>query len=74
MAQPVRIDTPILYLRGDAGGRDIDDYVEGLRTAGASNLRSRLIHDCGEFIPIEAPAALCKALREFRAELEHAAC
>lgn len=72
-AGPVRIDTPILYLRGDAGGRDIDDYVEGLRKAGAANLRSRLISGSGEFLPIEAPAASCEALRAFRAELGHAA-
>jgi len=72
-ARPVRIDTPILYLRGDAGGRDIDGYVEGLRHAGAANLRSRLIDGSGEFLPIEAPAATCEALRAFRAELGHAA-
>ncbi|CAN7727538.1 alpha/beta hydrolase [Variovorax paradoxus] len=72
-AGPVRIETPILYLRGDAGGRDIDDYVAGLRKAGAANLRSRLISGSGEFLPIEAPAATCEALRAFRAELGHAA-
>ncbi|MDQ0586351.1 alpha/beta fold hydrolase [Variovorax paradoxus] len=72
-AQPVRIDTPLLYLRGDAGGRDIDDYVEGLRQAGAANLRSRLIPGSGEYLPVEAPAATCEALRAFRAELGHAA-
>jgi pimeloyl-ACP methyl ester carboxylesterase len=72
-AQPARIDTPILYLRGEAGGRGIDDYVEGLRKAGARNLRSQLIPGSGEYLPIEAPAAMCEALRAFRAELKHAA-
>ncbi|WPH17220.1 alpha/beta fold hydrolase [Variovorax paradoxus] len=72
-ARPARIDTPILYLRGDAGGRDIDGYVEGLRRAGAANLRSRLIGGSGEFLPVEAPAATCEALRAFRAELGLAA-
>ena len=37
-ARPVRIDTPILYLRGDAGGRDIDAYADGLRDVGAAGI------------------------------------
>ncbi len=38
--EPKRIDVPLLYLRGDADGRRIEDYVEGLRAAGVANLRS----------------------------------
>ncbi len=63
---PVRIDTPILYLRGDAGGRDIEEYVAGLRLAGAARLESGLLPHSGEYAPEEAPEHLVRALRDFR--------
>jgi pimeloyl-ACP methyl ester carboxylesterase len=68
-AEPKTIEVPILYLRGDADRRKIEDYVEGLRAAGARNVRSHVIADCGEYVPLEAPGTFCDALRAFRATL-----
>lgn len=36
-----------------------------LRLSGAKNLQGRVIANCGEFLPIEAPAEFVKALVEF---------
>jgi pimeloyl-ACP methyl ester carboxylesterase len=63
------IDTPLFYLRGDAGGREIKPYVDGLRAVGAQRLESHVIPNCGEYAPVEAPAEFCDALRGFRARL-----
>ncbi|MER9162216.1 alpha/beta hydrolase [Mesorhizobium sp. M0518] len=64
-AVPARIEIPILYIRGDADFGSIDDYLEGLRLSGAKDLQGRVIVNCGEFLPIEAPAEFVKALVEF---------
>jgi pimeloyl-ACP methyl ester carboxylesterase len=60
-----RITTPLLYLRGDADHRKIDDYVEGLREAGAENLSGGILPDSGEFAPLEAHEEFVTALKEF---------
>jgi len=60
-----RIDTPILYLRGDADAAKIEDYVEGFRTAGAQDVSSQIIPDCGEFLPQEAPDAFVAEVLRF---------
>jgi pimeloyl-ACP methyl ester carboxylesterase len=59
------IRTPLLYLRGDADGRSPDDYVPGIRNAGAIDLRSAVLPNSGEYAPEEAPRALIEALRGF---------
>jgi len=64
-ARHKRISTPILYLRGDADGRGIDDYVAGLRDMGAENVTSTVIKGSGEFLPLEAPDAFIEAVRNF---------
>jgi pimeloyl-ACP methyl ester carboxylesterase len=63
------VATPILCLRGDADGRTVDAYAEGLRGKGATNVRGEMIRGCGEFLPQEAPAALVRAIRAFIDEL-----
>jgi pimeloyl-ACP methyl ester carboxylesterase len=60
-----RITTPLLYLRGDADSRRIDDYVKGLKKAGAENLSSRILSGSGEFAPLEAPEEFVAALKKF---------
>jgi pimeloyl-ACP methyl ester carboxylesterase len=62
------IELPLLYLRGDADG-DIAEYAQGLRSAGASNLHTRVIANSGEYLPVEAPEEFCRALAEFRARI-----
>ena len=59
------IETPILYLRGDADGRKIDPYLAGLRKSGAKQVTGKLIADSGELLSVEAPDALVAALNEF---------
>ncbi len=58
------IDVPLLYLRGDAYGR-IQDYVNGLRRAGAERLESGTIAGSGEYLPVEAPDAFVEHVRRF---------
>jgi pimeloyl-ACP methyl ester carboxylesterase len=71
-SQPKRIDVPLLYLRGDADQRDINDYLAGFRAAGVTHLEGKVIADSGEHLPIEAPGEFCRALSEFRANLSNA--
>jgi pimeloyl-ACP methyl ester carboxylesterase len=59
------IGTPMLYLRGDADGRSPDDYLPGLKAAGASNIEGRTLKHCGEFAPLEAPQAFVEAVAGF---------
>ena len=68
-SRPKPIDVPLLYLRGDADQRQIDDYLAGFRAVGVTNPQGRVIANSGEHLPIEAPAAFCRALEEFRATL-----
>jgi pimeloyl-ACP methyl ester carboxylesterase len=64
-AEYKRISTPLLYLRGDADRRSINPYVDGLRTAGAENLESRVVAGSGELLPIEAAPVFIDLVREF---------
>ncbi len=59
------IDTPILFLRGDADHRPIEPYLAGARKVGAQQVSAKVIPDSGEFLPLEQPAALCAALLAF---------
>jgi pimeloyl-ACP methyl ester carboxylesterase len=59
------IDTPLLYIRGDADRRPIDPYLAGFRKAGVSDLQAKTINGAGEFLAHEAPDALVRALRGF---------
>jgi pimeloyl-ACP methyl ester carboxylesterase len=71
--QPRRIDVPMLYLRGDADGRHVEDYVAGLRAGGVTNLDSATLANSGEYLPVEAPQEFCRRLRGFRAFLSSTA-
>jgi pimeloyl-ACP methyl ester carboxylesterase len=61
----MRIHTPLLYVRGDADGRAIEPYLNGLRRAGTENLESRVVANAGELLPIEPPQAFVDLIREF---------
>jgi pimeloyl-ACP methyl ester carboxylesterase len=67
-ARHKRIDTPILYVRGDADGRSPDDYVPAFRDKGATRIQGKVIPG-GEYVAEEAPAQLIAAIREFRGTL-----
>lgn len=62
------IDTPILYVRGDADPSPIEAYLEGLRAAGARNVTGKVIADSGEIVSLEQPDELIKTIIEFAAE------
>jgi pimeloyl-ACP methyl ester carboxylesterase len=59
------IDTPLLYIRGDADQRPIDPYLEGFSKAGVRNLHCQMIEGAGEFLAHEKPDAFVGALRDF---------
>jgi pimeloyl-ACP methyl ester carboxylesterase len=59
--------TPLLYLRGDHEGGDIGAYVDGFRSAGVRDLRSRVILKAGHFAPQDAPAAVWEQIEQFAA-------
>jgi pimeloyl-ACP methyl ester carboxylesterase len=71
-SQPKRIDLPLLYLRGDADPRDINDYLAGFRAVGVTNVEGKVIANSGEHLPIEGPEEFCRVLTEFRATLSPA--
>ena len=60
-----RITKPLLYLRGDADGRKIGEYVAGLKKAGAENITSGILPHNGEFAPLEAREEFIAALKDF---------
>jgi len=68
--QPIAI--PVLYLRGSAEAGDIDDYVDGLRAAGLSNVEGDIIADSGHFVADENPEALAVRLARFHREIRAA--
>jgi pimeloyl-ACP methyl ester carboxylesterase len=59
------ITTPLLYLRGDADPRPIDDYVAGFEAAGVTNLQSGVVANSGELVMLEAPERFTQLVREF---------
>jgi pimeloyl-ACP methyl ester carboxylesterase len=63
--QPKEIQTPMLYLRGDADGGSPEQYVQGLQKKGAKNLSGAVLHDSGEFAPLEVPEAFMRAVLSF---------
>jgi pimeloyl-ACP methyl ester carboxylesterase len=65
------MSTPLLYLRGDADPRAIDDYVAGFKAAGVQHLQSAVVEDSGELVMLEAPERFTQLVREFA--LRHAA-
>jgi pimeloyl-ACP methyl ester carboxylesterase len=60
-----RIATPLLYLRGDADHRNIEEYTAGLKKAGAENVMGGILRNSGEFAPLEAPEEFIVALKKF---------
>jgi len=66
---PKDIETPILYLRGDADGVSPEAYVSGLKKAGAKRVTAGVLRGSGELAPLEVPAPFTQALRAFTRDL-----
>jgi pimeloyl-ACP methyl ester carboxylesterase len=60
-----KIDTPILYLRGDHESGNINEYVAGFSEAGFTNVSSATIKNCGHFAPEEQPEAVWNLVSDF---------
>ncbi|HEU5031268.1 MAG TPA: alpha/beta hydrolase [Spirillospora sp.] len=57
--------TPLLYLRGDGEGGDIDAYARGFRDAGVRDLTTATIEDAGHFAQEEQPARVWSRISSF---------
>ncbi|MET3581583.1 pimeloyl-ACP methyl ester carboxylesterase [Mesorhizobium robiniae] len=69
MTPKTGIDLPVLYLRGSAEPGAVEDYLEGLRSAGLTNIEGGIIPDSGHFAADENPGALVERLVRFREEV-----
>ena len=61
----VAINTPLLYLRGEFEGGDIQEYVHGFQKAGVTSVTSALIPGSGHFLPEENPEAVWANIERF---------
>lgn len=59
------IETPLLYLRGEKEGGDINMYIEGFKKAGVLNIKPGLIPDSGHYAPEEQPEAVWQQIAAF---------
>jgi pimeloyl-ACP methyl ester carboxylesterase len=57
-----RVDTPVLYLRGEREGGDPATYTAGLRGSGLVNITSTVIAGAGHFAPEDAPDDVWRAV------------
>jgi pimeloyl-ACP methyl ester carboxylesterase len=65
-----KIDTPLLYLRGECESGEMDEYVNGFHTAGISSLASARIPGSGHYTPEENPEAVWAEIAKFIAWME----
>ncbi|HEV7689215.1 MAG TPA: alpha/beta hydrolase [Hyphomonadaceae bacterium] len=70
-ARHKKITTPIRYMRGDAdiAGNKLEQYEAGFRKVGVENLKTGILRNSGEYVSVEAPQELIKAIRDLRAEV-----
>jgi len=60
-----QISTPLLYLRDEHEGGDIDTYIVGFQDAGLSDVRSATIGGAGHFAPEDAPDTVWATITDF---------
>jgi pimeloyl-ACP methyl ester carboxylesterase len=61
------ITTPLLYVRGEREGGEIDVYANGLRAAGLTAVSTAVVPGSGHFAPEENPAATWATIAAFLA-------
>jgi pimeloyl-ACP methyl ester carboxylesterase len=54
----IKIEVPLLYLRGEFEGGDMDEYVNGFHAAGITSVTHARIPGSGHFTPEENPEAV----------------
>jgi pimeloyl-ACP methyl ester carboxylesterase len=60
-----KINVPLLYLRGEFEGGDMDEYVNGFHAAGVTSVTHARIPGCGHFTPEENPEAVWAEIVRF---------
>jgi pimeloyl-ACP methyl ester carboxylesterase len=63
------ITTPLLYMRGERSGGNIDQYVVGFADAGLRNLRTTVVPDSGHFMAEEQPDYVWESIAYFIGQL-----
>ncbi len=66
-----RIETPLLYLRGEREGGEIEQYVAGFKESGIANVQAAKIADSGHYAADEQPEAVWKHIAAFVSGLVH---
>lgn len=56
---------PVLYVRGDHEGGEVEEYLEGLRENGLANVSGHIIEACGHFSIDEQPEKVTKLIEDF---------
>ncbi len=64
------ITTPVLYMRGEKSGGNMDQYAAGLKTAGIKNLETRVVPDSGHFMVEEQTDKVWKLIYDFIGHLQ----
>ena len=64
-SRPKEINTPMLYLRGDADGRAPEDYLPGLQKLGAKRVSGVVLPRSGELAPLKVSQAFVQAVKFF---------
>jgi pimeloyl-ACP methyl ester carboxylesterase len=59
------INTPLLYLRGEFEGGDMDEYINGFHAVGISSVTAARISGSGHFTPEENPQAVWAEIARF---------
>ncbi|HEY9256943.1 alpha/beta hydrolase [Chitinophaga sp.] len=64
-AKNTTVEIPVLYLKGAKDSGNIDDYMEGFKASGLTNIRGVKIAESGHFAPEEQPETVSKAIAGF---------
>jgi pimeloyl-ACP methyl ester carboxylesterase len=63
------VDVPLLYLRGEHEGGDLEAYARGFRAADVNHVTTDRVPSAGQFGPEEAPADVWRLVRRFRRDV-----
>lgn len=65
-----KIETPLLYLRGEFEGGDMDEYADGFHRAGIKSVTTARIAHSGHFTPEENPEAVWAEIAKFIGQID----
>ena len=63
------IVTPVLYMRGERSGGNLEQYAAGFADAGLQNLKTKIVPDSGHFIAEEQPDYVWSSIIDFIRQL-----